>query len=171
MANNNPFASFPVRIAPARALDHSMMEFDKSSVATANMAWMLSQARPWLKTPDDQALCDYVLKLATQSLTTEFRSDNGFVKTARIGDEQEDGRSARSSITPKRIREALSPQDREWARQNLGLFVESNPQPVKRPSADVVKCPIVSPIRTTHKAMTYHISHQTCPIRDSWERW
>jgi uncharacterized protein YyaL (SSP411 family) len=112
----------------ARAVDHSQLEFDKSSITTANMAWMLSQARPFLQASDDRALCDYVLQLAEQSLNTEFRGESGLVNTARIGDEQEDGRSIRSSMNPKRMREALSSEDREWVRSHLGLRVETNPQ-------------------------------------------
>src|SRR5262249_12293843 len=50
--------------------------------------------------------------------------------TARIGDEQDDGRSIRSSVPPKMLRESLSPDDRDWARKYLGLRVETNPQMV-----------------------------------------
>jgi uncharacterized protein YyaL (SSP411 family) len=112
----------------ARSLDRRLMEFDKSAVANAEMARLLSQARVALRDPNDLALCDYALRSTLNSLTGEFRSSSGFINTARIGDENEIGRSARSSITPERMRNALDADTREWARVHLGLRVESNPQ-------------------------------------------
>lgn len=113
-----------------RNLDRSLMEFDKSATTNAEMAWLLSQARPLLQDKGDKALCDYVLNSTVASLTGEFRADSGFISTARIGDEEDNGRSARTSITPQRLREALDPDNREWARTHLGLRIESNPQMV-----------------------------------------
>ena len=112
----------------ARSLDRTQMEFDKVAIINAEMASVLSLAHPYLRDPNDQALCDYVMRSTVASLTGEFRTSSGFINTARIGDEQDDGRSLRSSITPKRMRDTMSADDRDWSRTHLGLLVESNPQ-------------------------------------------
>lgn len=112
----------------ARDLEHQTMEFDKSAVNNAEMSLALAQAEPYLTSPDDKRLCDYALRATTSSLIGEFGAGTDFVKSARIGDEEDDGRSSRSSITPQEMRDALNPSEREWARAYLGLRVESNPQ-------------------------------------------
>ena len=112
----------------ARSIDRSQLEFDKSAVINAEMLCVLAQARSTFRDPVDRAMCDYTLQSTANSLMGEFGAPSGFIRTARIGDEQDDGRSSRSSISPKRLRESLDPDERDWARVHLGLRVESNPQ-------------------------------------------
>jgi uncharacterized protein YyaL (SSP411 family) len=109
----------------SRSLDWKSVEFDKSAVANAEMAWMLSQTRLQF---DGQMreVCEYLLAKTAASLTGEFVDGHGFVRAARIGDEADDGRSARTSVPPRRLRDVLTPEQRDWARANLGLRVETN---------------------------------------------
>ncbi len=106
-------------------LDWKSVEFDKSAVGNAEMAWMLSQVRTEMGA--SEGVCDYLLRGTVASLTGEFVDANGFVRAGRIGDVAEDGRSARTSVPPRRMREVLNSEQREWARINLGLRVETNP--------------------------------------------
>jgi len=112
----------------ARTLDRSLLEFDKSSMANSEMLCTLAQAHDLFSDAGDRALCDYTMNATFRSLSNEFIGSTGFLCAARIGDEQDNGRSLRSSITPQQLRNALSPDDREWARKYLGLRVENNAQ-------------------------------------------
>lgn len=111
----------------SRGVDWKSVEFDKSAVENAEMAWMLSQVRPLLG-GDLRETGDYLMRRTLASLRGEFVDANGFVRSGRLGDELADGRSARSSVPPRRMRDVLSAEQRDWARLNLGLRVETNPE-------------------------------------------
>ena len=111
----------------AYSLDWKNVEFDKHALQNAEMASMLSKARLSLPS-EDRAVAEYILRGTIGSLTTEFADPSGLIQTARIGDEEEDGRSPHTSVSPRRLRDTLDPEDRDPARDALGLRVETNPQ-------------------------------------------
>lgn len=113
----------------ARQEDWGSVEFDKSSVQNAETLWAMVLARPFFSGLN-QSLFDSFAESTAGSLASEFVTRDGFVAAARIGDEKEDGRSARGSVSPRRLRELFDAHPREVARSGFGLRVETNPQMV-----------------------------------------
>lgn len=107
--------------------------FDKIAVQNAEMAQVLAQASAITGNPVYEA----VARATFDALLTEFLVD-GYIAAIRRGDEYRIYRSRRASITPRSLREALPPAEREWAREHLGLRIESNPSMVIRLSDPAV---------------------------------
>lgn len=98
---------------------------DTNKVAATNAEMMAVLAQAYLAMGDPLYRR---LALATfDSLAEEFQI-GGFIATSRLSKPQKNGRSLRSSVPPYLMRRALTAEDREWARQELGLRVEENPQ-------------------------------------------
>lgn len=111
-----------------RHRDRPILEFDK--VATTNADLMLTFAKAGAMIDDERYR--FVAHRTFEALSADFIL-NGRVAACRVGDEDERDRSARSSFSPRRLRELLpQPSDREWARDRLGLRVEANPMMVIR---------------------------------------
>lgn len=105
-----------------------ILEFDK--VATTNADLMLTFAQAGEMFDDERYR--FVARRTFEALSNDFVL-NGRIAACRVGDEDERDRSARSSFSPRRLRELLSePSDRDWARDRLGLRVETNPMMVIR---------------------------------------
>jgi uncharacterized protein YyaL (SSP411 family) len=97
--------------------------FDKIAVLNAEMMEVLAEAGYLLKDP-------VYLELASKtfdSLSSELCEGN-LPSSARLGDEVINGRSARSSIPVRKLREIIEKQsDRTFVREFMGLRVETNP--------------------------------------------
>lgn len=104
-------------------LDWSEIEFDKLAVQNAEMALLLAQRAALWGDPLDR----YLAGATIDTLFGAFRA-SGVLDTAQIGDEGEMNRSARSSFSPKFLRQNFSESDREWLRQVFRLRVEENAQ-------------------------------------------
>lgn len=106
---------------------------DKIAVQNAEMAQILAQAAALTGNPVYEAAA----RATVETLLNDFPVD-GYVAAIRRGDEYRLYRSRRASITPRDLREALPPSDREWARTHLGLRIESNPSMIIRLSDPAV---------------------------------
>lgn len=108
--------------------------FDKLAMRNAEMMELLALAGTRLK---DRFYLD-LARRTFDSLSGEFvRQD--VPAAARIGDETEDGRSVRSSISVIDLRRTLVPPVRIWARRYLELQVETNPcMNIRLPHPDVL---------------------------------
>ncbi len=97
--------------------------FDKVAVLNAEMMEVLAEAGILLNEP-------FYLDIARRTfdfLTDELSKDN-LPSSARIGDEELNRRSSRSSISVRKLRETLEvDEDRTFARDSMGLRVETNP--------------------------------------------
>lgn len=105
-------------------MDWRGIGYDKLTVVNAAMLKTLALGAGLMRSPDQRWLA-----LRTfDALLTQFPRD-GLLATGQVGDEGNLGRSTRCSFSPRQLR-ALLPEsaDREWARVNLGLRVETNPQ-------------------------------------------
>jgi uncharacterized protein YyaL (SSP411 family) len=105
--------------------DWRRIEFDKIASQNAEMAAALALAYRLAGDP----LYRYLAERTADTLTDSF-ANLGSVRAYRLSDEAPDGRSARSSFSPRLLRELFEPNEREWLRDNLGLRVEDNPQMV-----------------------------------------
>jgi uncharacterized protein len=106
------------------SVDWKAVVFDKSAIVNAEMMEALAMAA--FATGDNYY--DFIAKRTFDSLAGEFMQ-GGLVRAARIGDEGRLSRSRRSSFPPRIMREAMpTNEDRIWARNNLGLRVETNPR-------------------------------------------
>lgn len=117
----------------ARQIDWGNNDFDKIAVQNAEMLWALCLTRAQL--PTEHSLLDFHIDGTSASLAGEFRNENGLIRSARIGDQQDRNRNPRSSFSPLKMRAALTPAEREIARNELGLRVETNPEMVPYLSA------------------------------------
>jgi uncharacterized protein YyaL (SSP411 family) len=97
------------------------LEFDKLAVSNAELMGVLAKAGVILKEP----LYTRLAKDTFDSLVQDF-VQNGIVVGCQVGDEGPQGRSSRNSFSPRRLREVLSPSEREIARKQLNLRVETN---------------------------------------------
>ncbi len=97
-------------------------EFDKSTPANAEMMAVLAKAGMRL----DDPLYRQVARQAFDWLAGDAVR-HGFVAGSRIGDERARNRSAQQSFSPLRLREVLNEEERAYARDRLGLRVETNP--------------------------------------------
>ncbi|MBI5706863.1 MAG: thioredoxin domain-containing protein [Armatimonadetes bacterium] len=109
------FASIDSRLPPA-------VDFDKVAVPNADMMALLAQAALVLEDP----VYREVAVKTFDSLVDEFQND-GLISSCRLSSPERMGRSKRASFSPQVMRDVLSPEDREWARTQLGLRVEENP--------------------------------------------
>jgi uncharacterized protein YyaL (SSP411 family) len=96
-------------------------EFDKKSLANAEQMWALAAAGAIL----GNRVYERVAQRTFDFLDHGFQS-GGLIAAARIGDEGPLGRSARSSFSPRAMRELLPPEDREWLRKTMTMRVEEN---------------------------------------------
>jgi len=98
------------------------LEYDKSSLSNAE--WMSVLAKFGGHTPDPtiRSFAEDIFDMLTHP---DFVI-GGFVAGCQVGDESTLARSRRNSFTPMMLREALTPEEREVARKELGLRVESN---------------------------------------------
>jgi uncharacterized protein YyaL (SSP411 family) len=107
----------------ARSADFRQVSFSKSSAENADMLLALAIA---LRHTDDplyawwvDRLFDYLLRGAVDGeRLAAFQVEKGATLA----------RSPRNSFSAAKLREALTPAQRSWARQNLGLDVMGNPQ-------------------------------------------
>lgn len=112
----------------SRKPDWTDLEFDKIAIACGiDMRVVALYARL-----AKDRFAERIAKNAFDSLSGEF-CDSGLISTARIGDEDEIGRSPRSSFQVKEIRKVwgtglLNAEEVDVARDMLGLRVETNPQ-------------------------------------------
>jgi uncharacterized protein YyaL (SSP411 family) len=97
------------------------LEFDKLAVSNAELMTVFAKAGVILKDP----LYTKLAKDTFDCLVRDF-VQNGIVAGCQLGDEGPQGRSARNSFSPRRLRETLSPAEREVARTSLKLKVETN---------------------------------------------
>ncbi len=95
---------------------------DKSSLENSELMYTLSQASVLFK--DDLYR---VLALRTFDYFQRQWDEHGSIWSSRLSDVRANGRSASVSFAPKRLREALNGSDLEFAREALGLRVETNP--------------------------------------------
>ena len=104
--------------------DWERFQYDKLAVHNAEMMHVLALAGSLL----DDPYYTYLAKRTFDSLATEFM-DRGFIRACRVGDEDRTSRSRHSSFPPRILRQ-LKPVDGldvyAWARDNLGLRVETN---------------------------------------------
>ena len=99
--------------------------YDKAAVPNAEMCLLLAQfaasggtGAPYARFADD----DF------DSLTTEFVSIDGYIRSCRIGDERAGSvRSQHASFNPRQVRSLLDGVERDWAQANLHLRPNSNP--------------------------------------------
>lgn len=109
--------------AALTAQEPPIVQHNKVATQNAEMMSLLAQASIIAGDP-------YYRRLAESTfdcLAGEFQSE-GLIASCRFEEPDKMERSTRSSFSPKTLRDTLSPEDREWARQNLGLKVEDNPQ-------------------------------------------
>ncbi len=112
----------------SRKPDWTDLEFDKIAVACGLDMRVIARYARIMK----DRFAERIAKNAFDSLTGEF-CESGLVSTARLGDEDEVGRSPRSSFQVKEIRKVwgtglLESKEIDVARDLLGLRVETNPQ-------------------------------------------
>ncbi len=97
--------------------------FDKVAVLNAEMMEVLAEAGVILNEP----LYLDIARRTFDFLTGDI-SNASLPSSARIGDEELNGRSSRSSIPVRKLRETLeNDNDRTFARDYMGLRVETNP--------------------------------------------
>ncbi|HRK23287.1 MAG TPA: hypothetical protein PLX06_15815, partial [Fimbriimonadaceae bacterium] len=97
------------------------LEFDKS--ALMNAEWMGVLAKSGDLLPDETVLqfSQGIFDMLAGSFT-----QGGFVVGCQVGDETFRGRSTRNSFSPKALRDLLTPEERQIARDKLGLRVEDH---------------------------------------------
>ncbi len=106
------------------SLDWHGISYDKLAAENAGMLRTLTLGGLLMRDPDQM----WLARRTFDSLAGEF-VQAGYIAAGRIGDEDSGGRSARSSFSPRRMRELMGDNaDREWLHQNFGLRVETNPQ-------------------------------------------
>ncbi len=108
--------------AGSRARERATVDFDKVTVQNAEMVAVLALGGRLL----GSGLHDELARRTFDALSASLGS-SGLLPASRIGDEGANGRSERSSFSPRELRENLSAEDREWTRWHLGLRVEDNP--------------------------------------------
>lgn len=102
-------------------------EFDKIARQNAEMLALLAQVYTRRQDP----LYLYVIRATYRALVNGFGS-NGLIRGYRLGDEEEDGRSRRSSFSSPFLRGGLvearfSRAERIWLAENLNLNPRDNP--------------------------------------------
>jgi uncharacterized protein YyaL (SSP411 family) len=97
------------------------VDFDKSALVNAAAMAALAQAAVLADEPLYRNFAERTFDL----LATTF-APNGLVVGAQVGDGGPQSRSPRYSFSPKQLREVLTPEERERARRDLGLRVETN---------------------------------------------
>lgn len=108
----------------AATLDWRGIGYDKLTVVNAAMLKTLALGSALMRSADQRWLAFRTF----DALLTQFPQD-GLLAAGQVGDEGNLGRSARCSFSPRQLRALLpNPDDREWARVNLGLRVETNAQ-------------------------------------------
>lgn len=141
----------------SRAQDWTSIEFDKLALHNAELMVALGAAGQEFGDP-------FYLRIAKNTfdaLLERFTADEGWVATARKGDEDVRGRSAYASFAVKELRRVggtgwLTPEETDLAREFLGLVVEENPQMVIRvqdPSefSDPRFDPLIAKLRESRK--------------------
>ena len=122
----------------SESIDWSRPEFDKTAIQNAELMQVFALADVLLKHAPDDPPYKQIAMAAFDALAGPFMSD-GYVQACRVGDEVKGGRSAHSSFAPSLLRDLLgglsvrtssgaSVDAYPWARSNLGLRVESNPE-------------------------------------------
>lgn len=96
--------------------------FDKRTRSNAAMMEVFAEAACILKDPIFRLIAERTFRWLVDDMT-----ENGLFFAARIGDELPNGRSARSSVSVAQLRESVAKVDLEFARQEMGLRVETNP--------------------------------------------
>lgn len=117
----------------ADSLDWSRVEFDKVAVENASMAYVCAVYGATQKDP-------FATRIANDTfntLMTSFYSARSGIRTARIGDENQTGRSSRSSLAPADVRSfwnsgVLDERELPFAKTSFGLDPASNPEMVIR---------------------------------------
>lgn len=109
--------------------DWSDVQYDQVSVENAGM--MLVCAQYGLVTKDPYATL--IAKNTFDCLAGPFLQDYGLICSDRVGDERDNGRSARYSFEEKDFRsfwpsQLLSERDRKWAVTNLNMSLDRNAQ-------------------------------------------
>lgn len=100
------------------------IEFDKFAAESAEMMSLLAE----LSVLHKNGFYREIAVRAFDDLFNNFR-DGAFIRTARIGEEDELRRGLRNSFSVRVLRESgLSLDERHWLRENFGLRVEVNPQ-------------------------------------------
>lgn len=100
------------------------IDYDKSAMANANMLVILASAAVVTQEP----LYRYLAIRTFDGILADFALLNGFA-AGRVSDPAENGRSSRASFGVRKLNEALATtEDRVFARDDLGLRVESNPR-------------------------------------------
>jgi uncharacterized protein YyaL (SSP411 family) len=97
------------------------MSYDKVAVENAEMMSVLAFAGVLL----NDELYKRVARMTFDSLSSEF-IDQGVIAAARQGDERENRRSQRSSVSVRELRDQFWNQ-RDWMRRYFNLQVETNP--------------------------------------------
>ncbi len=142
----------------SRAPDWTSIEFDKLALHNAELMVALGAAGQQFGDP----FCLRIAKNTFDALLDRFTADEGWVATARKGDEDARGRSAYASFAVKELRRMggtgwLTSEETDLARDFLGLVVEENPQMVIRvqdPSefADPRFDPLIAKLRESRKS-------------------
>jgi uncharacterized protein YyaL (SSP411 family) len=109
-------------VSPPRTI-----EYDKLAIANSEMAHVLAAASAAY---DDPLYKELALRTATM-LATDMVA-RGHVAAAELDNAIGRGRSRRSSISVRELRENLTEEERGWARTKLGLRVEDNPSMTMR---------------------------------------
>ena len=99
----------------------SEVEFDKVSSENAELMALFARSGILLREPNFRKVAERVF----DTLAGEF-VQSGFVAGCRVGDELSRGRSSRQSFSPKRLRELLTPEERNLAQDLLGLRTFDN---------------------------------------------
>jgi uncharacterized protein YyaL (SSP411 family) len=108
------------------SMDWHSVGFDKLTVTNVGMMQTLATGSVVMRDPQQK----WFALQTFDCLMRDFVQD-GLLAAGQIGDEGVVSRSDRSSFSPRQLRELFpKDEDREWARENLGLKVESNPQMV-----------------------------------------
>lgn len=110
----------------SRSVDWLSPEYDKLAVQNSDMMVTLAMAGEMTK----NSYYSRIAKNTFDSLVSDFLRD-GFIATARIGDEDRRGRSSRSSFHFPEIQtlwgsSLLSKEDAQWAAKNMGLDPRAN---------------------------------------------
>lgn len=111
----------------ANNLDWTGLEYDQHVSQMGDV--MASLARYVALTQDP--IAREAVRRAQVALLEGFR-EGQYIRAYRIGDEDERGRSARSSFAPFELRDLFRSADREFLRAHLGMRVEENPEMVLR---------------------------------------
>lgn len=115
--------------------DYGLVETDKLAVKNAEMAETLAQAYSRTKRP----IYKYLAVATIRCLLNDFGKAQS-IRSFRLDELDEAGRSTRNSFSPRVLRENFDSDDREWLRENFGLRVETNPQMIVRmPNLDIVE--------------------------------